>query len=234
MAGQARHPWATTDPKGPQLDMYESKPIVAVVCASMTVLCVLVFSTTAMALTHSWMVGGTTLSGSAALSTSAHVDEGLRVEVPAASITVECADTSVTATSPEIIAPNMGAAQSVELSECKTVASKCVLSSPKVKFLPVTAEATLDGTLAIKEIIKPKTKTTFTTVKLEGETCGFAGTQAVTGQSTFLAPTGQDERTLQLFSSKPTKGELKAGGDEAILKVASLVGLVSGSSWSFL
>jgi hypothetical protein len=194
----------------------------------------LIFAASASATTESWMVGNKNLTGTKAVSVTAHVDEGMRVDVPGSGITVLCFGSVVAATNPEIIAPNKGSAQSMELTECKAEGGECTLGSSTIKFLPVTAEATLDGTLAVREIIKPKTKNVFTTIKLEGSSCVFLGTQPVTGKSTFLAPSGQDESTLQLFRSAPSAGELKVGTDEAILSVSTLVGLVSGETWSFL
>lgn len=198
-------------------------------------LCSLIYGSVAAAATPSWMVGGKTLLAgeTLSLSTAVHVHEGLLVE--AGGLTVACTGTTINSTSPVITGPNTGSAQSIELKECQFVGStNCRLSSETVDILPVTGEATLDGALAVKEVIKPKTKNTFATIAITGEGCALVGVQPITGKSTFLAPTGQDESTLQLWRSSPTAGELKVGSDEATLKIATLVGLAAGESWSFL
>jgi hypothetical protein len=103
------------------------------------------------------------------------------------------------------------------------------------RIYPILTEATLDGTLAVKESIKPETGTEFVTISLEGELCALEGLQSVSGKASVLAPTGQDERTLQQYNAiNAAEGELKIGGKTALIKGSSLIKLASGESWSFL
>jgi hypothetical protein len=149
------------------------------------------------------------LSGSAELSTAVHVHEGLTVK--AGEVEVACTGTTIEALHPEITAPNAGSAESITLKQCHLLGpSGCSLSSETVHILPVVGEATLDGTLAIKEVIKSKTKTIFATIDIAGESCAISGPEPISGKSSFLAPTGQDPSILQLWLSSPTEGELKS------------------------
>jgi hypothetical protein len=187
-------------------------------------------STTASAATAGWMVNGTLLTGSKALTTAA-VDEEWQLN--AAGVTIRCAGTNVTATGPEIVAPNKGAAKSVTFNGCSTNEHCKVPIS--ISTLPILTEATLDGALAVKELIKPETKTTFATILFEGALCALEGVQPVSGRASVLAPTGQDERTLQLYKATAIEaGELKAGSNTATLNGSSLIKLANGEPWSFL
>jgi hypothetical protein len=209
--------------------MSKAKPIITV-CLSMLTLSALT-STAASAATAGWMVNGTLLTGSKALSTTAAVDEIWRLE--AAGITITCSGTNINSTGPEILAPNKGAAKSVTFNGCSANAN---CSAPiSISTLPILAEATLDGTLAVKEIIKPETGSTFTTIQFEGALCALEGVQPIKGKASVLA-SGHEEHTLQEFHSTVTKGsgELKIGSIAAELNGASLIRLASGESWSFL
>jgi hypothetical protein len=188
----------------------------------------------ASAATAGWMVNGTLLSGTKALATTASVSSKLKLKI--ASITIECQANTLKGIAPELLATNKIKATSLEFTECNGTKGECKLGSEKINTLPVLLEATLEGTLAITAKLKPETKTTIATVLFEGGACAIEGVQAITGGVAILAPTGQDERTLQQASSITTEasGELKVGTSGASVEVTASSRLASGESWSFL
>jgi hypothetical protein len=191
-------------------------------------------SASASAATAGWMVKGTMLSGSKALATTAAVHEFGKLK--AAGVTIECKGGTLNGIAPEIKSPNLGAAKSLEFTGCKSITANCEISPEKINTVPLLAEATLEGALAVKVLFKPETKNTFTTVEYTGALCALQGVQPVTGKATVSAPTGQDERTLQQLNANVTEtsGELKVGSSPAELKGVALLRLASGEPWSFL
>jgi hypothetical protein len=193
-------------------------------------------STPAFATTPGWMVNGTLLTGTKALAGTAQVDETAILKSSEANVDIECRSGIVGEASGEVKAPNTGAANSIEFTECKTLTPNCTLASSTISSVPVTLEATLEGTLAVVGTFKPKTKATFATFELTGTNCASQGLDGVTGTARVLAPTGQDERTVQLNSSIATEAsdELKVASSPASLTGSVLIQAATGEPWSFL
>jgi hypothetical protein len=118
---------------------------------------------------------------------------------------------------------------------CVSKTTGCTLEGTKISTVPIVAEATLEGALAVKVKFSPKTKNTFATFKFNG-TCAAVGTNPVTGHATVLAPTGQDEKVLQLVTSITTEKaeELFVGSSPASLTGSANLQLESGAPWSYL
>jgi hypothetical protein len=190
-------------------------------------------SASASAVTAGWMVNGTMLSGSAALATTARVDE--KGVLTGAGFKIICEGKTLSGIAPEISAPNTGMAQSLEFTECAGE-EPCTLASTTIKTFPIGVEATLEGALAVVATFKPLTGTVFSTIKFEGTECGLAGETPIKGTVKVLAPTGQDERTLQLITSIATEAskELLVGSGAASLKGSILLQLANHQLWSFL
>jgi len=199
-------------------------------------------SSTASAATAGWLVGGTLLTGTqtAALATTAAVDEVgiLTFGTGTGEVAITCSSSTLGGESPQIEASNKGSAKSLIFKECKsTSAGECKLTSgTQIGTLPITTEVTLDGALAVQGTFAPKTGKTFATIKLEGTECAETGSIPIKGTAPWLAPTGQDERTLQLLSVNITKAQnfLQVGSAAASLKGSILLALVSLKGWSFM
>jgi hypothetical protein len=193
-------------------------------------------SNSAMAAGEGWLINGTLLSGTAALATSAFVDETGMLTL--GSTTIKCSASSLNGTSPQIESPNKGSATSLIFKECAvTSGGECVLSSgTSIGTLPITTEVTLDGPLAVRGVFKPKTVTMFATIKLEGGNCAETGKLPIRGTAAWLAPTGQDERTLQLLSVNVTAAsqELELGNIAISFKDSVLYKLASSLPWRFM
>jgi hypothetical protein len=205
---------------------------IVVVCVGVLALSVLA-SASALAATAGWMVNGTNLKGSAALATTAAVDEdGILV---GAGFHIQCSGKTANSIAPEIKSPNTGRASSLEYTECEGE-EPCKINSPTIKIFPVTEEATLEGVLATVATFKPATGTVFATIKFEGTECGLAGETPFKGQFKVLAPFGQDEGTLGQVNSITTEAskELLVGGSAAGAKGSVLLQLAHGEPWSFL
>jgi hypothetical protein len=190
----------------------------------------------ASAATAGWKVNGTFLTGTKALATTAAVDEHGKLN--AGQVEINCVASTLTGVSPQINGTTEhGDAQSLEFNEC-TGNSVCPLAASqkeKVKTLPVLVDLTLDGTLAVKgRFLSTNSSKLFATIAFEGAECSFKGTQPVKGAQTVLAPTGQDERTLQLLAATEEEpGALTLGNTPATLKGSILVRLASGEPYSF-
>jgi hypothetical protein len=193
-------------------------------------------SSPAIAAGGGWLIDGTLLVGSAALATTAFVDEIPKLTFGATEIT--CNSPTLSGVSPQIESPNMVSATSLIFKECKvTSAGECVLESGAIiGTLPVLAEVTLDGPSGIRGVIKPKTVTTFATIKLAGAECAETGKIPVRGTVSWLTPTGQTERTWQLRGVNVTAAtkELEVGNAAAGLKSSVLGKLASALPWSFM
>jgi len=189
--------------------------------------------TSASASAAGWMVGGTNLTGTEKLATTAAVDE--KGVLTGGGVTITCEGKTLNGAAPQIEATNKGSATDLEFTGCKA-AAPCSIESEKVKTEPVTVEATLEGTLAVVATFKPKSGTVFTVLHFLGAECALEGEQPVKGQAKVLAPTGQDERTLQLINaiSSESSGELKIGSAGASLSGSALLKLENGKPWSFL
>lgn len=188
----------------------------------------------AWATTAGWMVNGSQLTGTAALATTAAVDQKIELLAPEAGVTIICNNKTLNSASPTINGSNeMGSATSLELTECANF-GPCGISAGGILLTQVLIDLTLDGTLATKGRFLPLSKN-FATIKFEGAECGIAGVQPVSGGITFLMPTGQDERTLQLITfTNEEPGSVKVGKDSAEFKGSFLVRLASGLPFSFL
>ncbi|HEY2768614.1 MAG TPA: hypothetical protein VGI76_10165 [Solirubrobacteraceae bacterium] len=193
------------------------------------------FALSAFALASSasaqWMVNGTNLTGTAALAPGAPLDENVTINISGVSIVCT---SSVELVSPQLEAGDKAPTNSLIFAGC-SANGKCTVES-NFKTVPLTATATLEGTLAINLIFKPKTKTVFGTLKFEGAECPLFGVQTATGTAKFLAPTGRDERLSQQIINNVTaaSGELKAGISNIEMKGSSLLKLATDLPWSFL
>jgi len=199
-------------------------------------------SSTASAQTAGWLVNGTLLTGTqtAALATTAPVDEFgiLTFGSGEGEVAITCSSPTLGGVSPQIEASNKGSATSLVFNECKSTSTgTCSLTSgTSIGTLPITTEVTLDGALAVQGTFTPKTGKTFATIKLEGSNCAESGKIGIKGTAPWLAPTGQDERTLQLLSVNITKTQnvLEVGDAAASLKGSILLKLASSLRWSFM
>jgi hypothetical protein len=208
-----------------------------VVLAVIVVLGVGAMASSAVAAGEGWLIKGTLLSGIAKLANTTFVDEVTRMTFSGTEIT--CSGSTVEAVGPQLESPNMASATSLIFKECAvTSGGNCTLTSgASIGTVPILTEVTLDGPLAVRGVIKTQNGTnTFATVLLEGANCGVQGKQAITGDVSWLAPTGQDERTLQLLGVNITEASklLKVGGLGASLKGSYLGKLASSLPWSFM
>lgn len=207
--------------------MYKTKSIVTI--------CIGVFALTAfasgVASAASWKVNGTLLLVLEHVATKAIVTENPRLSF--STITVEC--TGLEGVKPEILHPDSFSADKLVFSGCKASGGNCALVGTTINTLPVTALVLLSGvTLAVHEVVKPKTKTIFATFEFSGASCAFASeVQPVSGTALLSAPTGMSENTEQEIVANTASGELKLGSSAATLKGKAKLKLASGLPWSF-
>jgi hypothetical protein len=188
-------------------------------------------SGSAPAATAGWMVNGKLLSGTAALATTAKVDE--KAKLVADGVEIECTGETLNSVAPQIASPTSTSATSLIFTGCRSATSTCTLGSATIGTVPVIAETTLDGALGITATFSPKTKTTFATFEYVGASCALEGIQFVTGKMVMLDPTGQDEAASQLIKAT-SASTLKVGGSSATITGSALLKLATGEPWSFL
>jgi hypothetical protein len=220
--------------KGDQIGMSRVKVAFAGLVAVLAISAMA--SSSAMAAGEGWLINGTLLVGSAPLATTAFVDQIGKLKFSTTEIV--CKATTLSGVSPQIESPNMGTATSLVFKECSvTSGGECKLESgTTIGTLPILTEVTLDGPLGVRGVFKPKTVTTFATIKLEGTGCAETGKLPIKGTAAWLAPTGQMEQTLQLLSVNVTEAskELEVGSKAASLTGSILIALASLLPWSFM
>lgn len=196
-------------------------------------------SASASAITSSWMVAGTQLSGSAPLATKGKTLENVKLKF--SGVTVECKGENLEAVAPQIEGVNTGSASELEFTGCAATGKNCSLAKSmkeKVGTLAVTGEATLEGAGEKVEVkFLPKTGTLFATLNFEGASCSIAEEVApVKGKVKAEAPTGRTEsveQSLRLVTTEAST-ELKVGTSDASLEGAYMLKLSSAAAWSLL
>ncbi len=181
-----------------------------------------------------WMVNGTQLSGSAAIM-RAELVNGSAITLSSSVVSISCEAPTIEAEASSITSPSAGQASSVTFNECSSTTEHCELAETSVTTSPLqTSEVVLEGSSGVRGLFIPQTKTTFATVKFNGELCAVAGTQPITGKVDWLAPKGQEERTAQLLLVLALAGQLKIGSSEAHLQFSYLQYVEGNKAWRYL
>jgi hypothetical protein len=190
-----------------------------------------------------WLVGGTTLVGSAALATQALVDENSTFLVPALGLSIVCSGHFLDGLRPQITAPDKAYAAGLTFLGCNTTvpATGCALpeANQPINTTAVLALAALGPGESVRVKFAPETKTTFLTLSFsEANTCAFNGDEPVTGLFIAGAPTGQLELLAQALTglgSSEGNNSLQIAGDKAFIDGGRyLLRLASDSKWSFM
>jgi hypothetical protein len=186
-----------------------------------------------------WLVNGTPLHTSAALSTQALVDIDSTLLVPALGLAILCNGHFLDLASPQIFGLDKFFASSLTFLGCNTVTpEKCALAETKISTTAVLALADLWTKGGALLLFTPETKTTFGNISFsEANTCAFNGLEPITGSAVAGAPTGQTSSTTQAVTglgSTEGNNSLKVDGDPAFIDGGLwLLTLASGASWSF-
>lgn len=181
-----------------------------------------------------WLVLGSLLVGSAAISKGTIVDKEIVFVFGGGVLEIACKKLEINGGM--ISEPDELLAKSLEFSECVVVKPvNCTLEGAKIASLPVEGLVTLDGKLATKARVDPENaQNVFATFKINGANCTFTGKHVIIGGISVLDPQGQDERLwhlLNLFVEK--EGELEEGSGPATISGSVLVKLESDMLWSF-
>lgn len=173
-----------------------------------------------------WLVGGSELTSTAALATTAAVDQAFKLK--GSGVTIECTGHSLNAASPEITSTDGLNTTKLTFNECSSASPSCTVSKT-IQTVPLETEF-IEGTLQEDNaFLASKTKTTLATIKYEGAECALSGTQALTGKISANFPTGQEEKTLQTVKVNTTEASeyLKLDGAAAELTGSALIKLAS-------
>lgn len=188
-----------------------------------------------------WLVNGTPLSGSAALSTQALVTVESTLLIPVLNFAARCSGHFIIITNPQIFGANRGFASALTFLGCSTITPvACELEGQpaSVATNPILAVATKGPGESVRATFTPETGTTFANIKFgKANECVFKGTEPVTGSFVAGAPTGQLSLSAQQFTdlgSTEGNNSLQIGGDKVFLAGGDeLLTLASGSKWSF-
>jgi hypothetical protein len=188
----------------------------------------------ASASTPGWMVDGTQLSGSKALRSTGGIS-ALELKSAAANVAISCTANTYGISNGEIVAPSTLRASSISFLECSAVTPDCTLQGDTLNTVPVSSsEITLEGTSAVRGLLKPQTKSVFLTFEFTGDDCSSEGLNEATGSINLLAREGQTEKTSQLLLGSVASGQLKIDSSEAELEFSYKQLLASNETWSFL
>jgi len=188
-----------------------------------------------------WLVNGTPLTGSQALSTQAAVTEESTLLVPTLNLQIKCNGKFLDGTSPQISGTNKGFASALTFLGCSTVTpTSCELEKQPASIAtnPILATVTKGTGESVKATFTPETGTSFTNINFaKTNECAFKGVEPVTGSLVAGAPTGQLSLLAQpLVGLGSTEGNnsLQIAGDKSFLDGGrALLTLANDAKWSF-
>jgi hypothetical protein len=169
-------------------------------------------ATSAAPASAGWFIEGEALSGSAALATTAAVEEPFLLE--GAGLNAECAGSVVESTKPEIKSSNR-MATNLLFTACKTGNEGCTTPTT-LGTVPLLAELTEQAVSDEEAKFRPETGTLISTIKLSGEKCAVAGNKPVTGAFRGKLPDLEREALPIALYAEP--GELLISSSEAKLQ----------------
>jgi hypothetical protein len=189
-----------------------------------------------------WLVGGTTLVGSAALSPQDLVDESSTLLIPAIGLSIVCSGHFFDALKPQIRAPDIAFAAALTFLGCNTTvpATGCALAeiNQPIPTNAILGLAVLGPGESDRVVFAPATKTIFTNIVFnEGNTCAINGVEPITGEVVAAAPIGQLELLAQSIVDLGSveNNSLQIAGDKAFIDGGRyLLTLASDSKWSFM
>jgi hypothetical protein len=190
-----------------------------------------------------WLVGGTVLSGSAALLSQSLVDASTVLLVPALGLAITCSGRFFDAVDLLVLSPDRVYSSFLSFLGCNTTepATGCALESEEEAILTasILARAFLGPGEEDRLLFVPETKGVFANIKFsEKDTCAFGGVSALRGSFIVGLPSGRlnllKQRLVDLGSVENKSLEF-FGGSQAFLKGGStLMVLTSDSTWSFM
>jgi hypothetical protein len=188
-----------------------------------------------------WLVNGTPLTGSAAVSTQALVDENYTFLVPGFDLVAVCSGHFLDSTNPQIFGSDKVFASALTFLGCSVVTpTKCELEGQpaSISTTAILALAAKGTGEAAKVTFTPETKTTFTNIEFKSNNeCAFKGLEPITGAFVEGAPTGQLSLLAQAITglgSTEGNNSLQIGGQKAFIDGGrELLTLASDSKWSF-
>jgi len=186
-----------------------------------------------------WHINGTPLAAgaTAALATTAHVDESTTLNSPSLGVKLTCSGETLSGKGAYIQGEASGGAESLTFSGCSELTpSTCRLEATTITSKALVASVEL-GTAPLDRIrFAPKSGKSFTSITFEGTLCPVEGTQPINGQVVLDSKTGADELVTQplepLGTTENNSLEL-AGGKVYLEKGKALLKLASGLPWSF-
>ncbi len=181
-----------------------------------------------------WLVSGSLLAGSAAISTSSigHSPTVFKFG-PEGNIEIECDPYELSAG--KISESDKLLINSLVFRGCSIAPFECTLPNSTISTLPVEGLITLDGSLAFKAEIKAENSNgLFATFQIDGPTCTVEGLANIAGSFLALAPTGQDQRLWQLLNLLvETPDEFGINNTRSTVSGGSLIKLENDKQWSF-
>jgi hypothetical protein len=189
-----------------------------------------------------WLINGTTLTGSAALSTQALGDGNPTLLVPSLKLAIQCTGHFFDGLKPQLLGSDKAFAEQFSFLGCKTIEpTKCELINENNTSISTTAVLVLVAKgkgEAVNAAFTPEKGTTFGSISFsEQDTCAFAGEEPVMGAAVAGLPTGQLSLLAQQITglgSTEGNNSLRVDGESVFIEGGRyLLTLASDSKWSF-
>lgn len=199
-------------------------------------------SAASVAAADQWNVNGSPLSGSASLALTAKADSLLLLETGAGASTpikIDCKG-PVLIEGGTITAPDKDSATSLIFDGCKSQEpTNCTIQEAIETEAGISSLIELNSAKDVRVLFKPASGKTFATFVYGGTNCSIAGEKPINGSVTEGAPTGTEERTLQVLEGLGTtennipEHTLEIAKEAYFLLGKVLLELASKSKWSF-
>jgi hypothetical protein len=198
-------------------------------------------SLAASSATATWLVGGSPLTGTAALATSAVVDEPTKLLVPDFGLVITCSGAALGLVGPRIEGTDKGFVSSLRFLACNVTQppSGCALeeTNQTIATLPLLALASKATGEEDRITLTPETKRGFAEIAFNPfDECNMENPLLVAGSVKVGVPTGQlellNQALVDLGSSE--NNSLEASAHKAYLAGGrALLKLQSDRSWGF-
>jgi hypothetical protein len=187
-----------------------------------------------------WLINGTPLTGSAALSTQALVDADSTLLVPTLKLSIQCSGRSLDLLSPQIsgdkwLAKGVTflACIALEPQHCELIES----NNTPISTEAILVLASLGRSRTVNVRVTPEKSRIGSINFSEENLCAFNSQEPITGEFVTNFPTGQLSLSAQALTglgSTEGNNSLRIDGDPAFIDGGwDLLTLASGSKWSF-
>jgi hypothetical protein len=181
-----------------------------------------------------WFVGGTKLTGSAALTVEARLSRLIRWLAPGI-VAIGC-EGPLLLLGAYIHNPALILARRLDFRNCFVLTPESCSIEPTIETQELQGTVKTETSLENRVTYKPVVGKLFATISFQGTGCVIAGETAVDGEVTLGMLNGQTEETTHVFEGLGSRENNSLEIDKEAVYLeggGALVSLASGSKWSF-